>query len=202
MPLWAGLTHSLPLSLSPTTMRDSRNTGIRSQTCLPRERVSIAVSCRFSMCESWCIRCTNPLRKFLFSRLTPPLYPFAILTPARIRTVGGCYTRSFIYIHLLHILHRTPTTATRLYTSGSGPGWGGGVQVGFRLAGTCILQHRALGDCVGRTRDAPGAVIYLGSRLALSPKWRSSVVYIWKKRGSSSRAMRCARRFLFRSFYE
>lgn len=174
MPLWTGLTHSLflPLSLSLATIRDSRNTGIRSQTRPPRERVS-----RFPA-VSRCASHDASDAQTPFGSFSPPASrpsPLSALPFRRSNTCKNSHGRwllhgSFIYTHTstAYIASHADDCVAFVYIRLGSRLWGGGVQVGFRLAGTCILQHRALGDCAGRTRDAPGAVIYLGSRLALS----------------------------------
>jgi hypothetical protein len=143
MPLSAGLTRSLSLSLSfsPTTMRDSRNTGIRSQTC---ERASPGfppfLDARVTMHPM------HPMHKppsevslplLRPSALRPPLCPFAVLTPARIRTVGGCYTVIYIHTSTLYIASHADDCVAFVYVrlAGSRLGWRcpGRVQAGWYM---------------------------------------------------------------------
>lgn len=181
-------------------MRDSRNTGIRSQTCLPRLRASIA-----SRFPADVLVTMHPMHKSPSevspSLFSPALCPFAILTPARIRTVGGCHT--VIYIHTFTAYIASHCDAFVYVRLGSRLGWRcpGRVQAGWYMHITTSRAgwlRRAGARCTG-CRD-----LSRFSELALSPKRRSLLRWFifGKKRGSSSRAMRCARRFLFRSFYE
>lgn len=92
------------------------------------------------MRESRCIRCTNPLRKSLSpaaSSLRPLLCPFAVLTPARIRTVGGCYTVIYIPTSTAYIASRADDCVAFVYVrlAGSRLGWRcpGRVQAGWYM---------------------------------------------------------------------
>jgi len=67
------------------------------------------------------------------SALRPPLCPFVVLTPARIRTVGGCYTVIYIHTSTAYIASHADDCVAFVYVrtrvqvgmavSRSGSGW-------------------------------------------------------------------------------
>lgn len=149
------------------------------------------------MCESRCIRRINPLRK----SLTPCLPPLRPLLFRRSNTCKNSHGRWLLHGHLYTYIYCIYCIARRrlrrvCIRQDSGPGWGGGVQVGFRLAGTCILQHRALGDCAGRTRCTGCRDLSQFSTRALAKMTLLGGLYLKKTRVIVARDEVCAPVFI------